>query len=216
MLAEALALALAVLPLLWLALDEVAGAVVVWVTVLGELVLVCDADGCAEVDAHGVAVAPAGPGLADAEPSPGVGRGVPPPSRAPVPPGELLLPAMAEVRASVAFTNTCRAGGTTDRTTPTANTATPIAKAGRSIASRQSQGRCGVRRRGACRGWPCPPRARSKWPASRRETRRPTRSAAKPEMASQTPSAALGRLAWAGRDRILARIRSRPSAPGCT
>ena len=34
-----------------------------------------------------------------------------------------------------------RAGGTTDRTTPTANTAAPTAKAGRSIASRQSRGR---------------------------------------------------------------------------
>jgi uncharacterized low-complexity protein len=44
-----------------------------------------------------------------------------------------------------------RAGGTTDRTTPTANTVTPMAKAGRSIASRQSLGRCGARRCGARR-----------------------------------------------------------------
>jgi hypothetical protein len=35
-------------------------------------------------------------------------------------------------------------------------------------------------------------------------------------MASQMPSALAGRLAWAGRDRIFSRIRSRPSAAGST
>jgi hypothetical protein len=92
----------------------------------------------------------------------------------------------------------CRAGGTTDRTTPTANTAAPTAKAGRSIASRQSLRRCG-----AGRPWRSAPRRR-------------TSPAAKPEIASQTPRAPLGRAARAGRDRILSRIRSRPSAPGST
>jgi hypothetical protein len=35
-------------------------------------------------------------------------------------------------------------------------------------------------------------------------------------MASHTPRAPLGRLAGAGRDRILSRMRSSPSVPGST
>jgi hypothetical protein len=88
----------------------------------------------------------------------------------------------------------CRAGGTADRTTPTANTAAPTAKAGRSMASRQSRGRRGAPLRPA--GWP-----------SRR---------IHPKMAGQTPRIPRSWLAWADRDRILSRIRSRPSAPGST
>ena len=81
-----------------------------------------------------------------------------------------------------------------------ANTATPTAKAGRSMASRQSLGRCRSPGSGAGRAWP----------------RRSTRPAAKPEMASQAPRAPQGRAARAGWDWILSRIRSRPSAPGST
>ena len=122
------------------------------------------------------------------------------PSVTPGPLEELLL--KAELMALPTCIIAWRAGGTADRTTPMANTARPTANAGRSIASRQSLGRCRSRGRGACRAWP--------------GRRRPTRLAAKPEMASQTPRAPLGRRAWAGRDRILSRIRSRPSAPGST
>jgi hypothetical protein len=64
---------------------------------------------------------------------------------APAPLDELLM-FKAEPMASPTCTIAWRAGGMTDRTTPTANTATPTAKAGRSIASRQSLGRCGARR----------------------------------------------------------------------
>jgi hypothetical protein len=119
------------------------------------------------------------------------------PSVLPAPLAELLLLLLrAELMAPTADTIAWRAGGTTDSTTPIANTAAPTAKAGRSIASRQSLGRrfpgSGARRA-------CP--------------RRSTRPAAKHEMASQTPRAPLAR---AGRDPILSRIRSRPSAPGST
>jgi hypothetical protein len=52
----------------------------------------------------------------------------------------------ADPMASPTCTTAWRAGGMTARTTPAANTATPAAKAGRSIASRQSLGRFGSRR----------------------------------------------------------------------
>ncbi len=68
-LAEGLELGLVALPLLWLPLDDVAGAVVVWVAVLGGLVLVCVAGGCVDGDGQAVGVvcaatpgAVAGPG----------------------------------------------------------------------------------------------------------------------------------------------------------
>jgi hypothetical protein len=123
------------------------------------------------------------------------------PSVLPGPLEELLLLLLkAELMAPTADTIAWRAGGTTDRTTPMANTAAPTAKAGRSMASRQSLGRGRFPGSGARREWP----------------RRSARPAAKPEMASQTPRAPLGRVARAGWDRILSRIRSRPSAPGST
>jgi hypothetical protein len=104
------------------------------------------------------------------------------------------------------------AGGTTDNTTPMANTVTPTAKAGRSIASRQSLGRFGGR---CAAGLVCSsPRAGSL--CRTRSPERRQKPATKPEMASQTPSAPVGRPTWAGRDRILSRIRSRPSAAGST
>jgi len=113
------------------------------------------------------------------------------PSVVPGPLEELLK---AEPMASPTCTIAWRAGGMTAKTTPKANTAAPTAKAGRSIASRQSLGRC----------------------ADGRTLSRRTRAVTKPATASQTPRTPLGRLAWAGRDRILSRIRPRPSGPGST
>jgi hypothetical protein len=216
-----LAEGLVVLPLLWLPLDDVAGAVVVWVAVLGGLVLICVTGGCVDRDGQTVGVisgaSPPGAVLGPVSSPAGDGSGLLPlPSvAAPLEGGVLML--RAEPMASPIVTIAWRAGGTTDRTTPTANTATPTAKAGRSIASRQSLGRCGARGALPCRtpSRPgAPPRA-----GTARRTRSPrrwTRAVTTPEKASQRPSAPLGRLAWAGRDRILSRIRSRPSAPGST
>jgi hypothetical protein len=147
---DGLVLALAVLPLLVLPLEDVAGAVVVAVVLLGELLLVGVADG--RVDSDGQALDEGGTTTAALlAGTPPVAEGVgeielPWPSVLGGPLEE--LPVMAELRASVTVRNPWRAGGTTDRTTPTANTAAPTAKAGRSMASRQSLGRFGSRRRG--------------------------------------------------------------------
>jgi hypothetical protein len=107
----------------------------------------------------------------------------------------------AEPMASPTCTIAWRAGGTTDRITPTANTAAPTAKAGRSIASRQSLGRCASRRRadgccadGCCADGCC---AACRCDAGRTLSRR-IRAVTEPAMASQAPSTLLGRLAWAG------------------
>jgi hypothetical protein len=141
------ALALVVLPLLWLEPDEVAGAAVVWVDLLGEPVVLCVADGRAEDEAQDVVLA-AACGLDPlVEPPPGEGAGA---LLAPfaLPPGGELLLVKAWLMALPTCTIAWRAGGTAARTTPMANTAAPTAKAGRSIASRQSlgrSGRCGVR-----------------------------------------------------------------------
>lgn len=206
-LAEALALALAAAVVLLLPLDDVAGAAVVRVVLLAGLVVIVATAGCVDDDVQGVGeVRLATPGLLDPGPSPVEGWGalVPPPSVVPPAAEELLLlPVMAELRASPTETVHWRAGGTDARTTPTANTATPTANAGRSMASRQSRCRFGAGRRGAAR-------------PSRPGTRRRASPAANPEIASQTPSAPLGRPARAGRDRIFSRIRSRPSMPGST
>ena len=194
--------ALAVLPLLVLPLEDVAGAVVVAVVPLGELVL---ADGAQELGGGGTTTA----GLLDSgPPAEGAGEIVPWPSVVADGPLEELLMLRAEPMASLTWTTPWRAAGTTDKTTPTANTAAPTAKAGRSMASRQSLGRRGSRRCGTCRCGTC-----------RCGTRKPRRRislAAAPERPSQTPRIQLGWLAWAGRDRILSRIRSRPSEPGST
>jgi hypothetical protein len=165
-------------------------------------------------------------------PSPaGVGAGLLPlPSGVPGPLDGEVLRLRAEPMALTIVAIPCRAGGTAARTTPTANTATPTAKAGRSIASRQSLGRRGsLARCGAGLEPPrpgAPPRERSPPAGTMRRTRSASRRARSPrrwnravttpETASQTPSAPLGLLARAGRDRILSRIRCRPSAPGST
>lgn len=76
-----------------------------------------------------------------------------------------------------------RSGGTAASTTPTANTARPTASAGRSIASRQSPGRCG-----ACRAWdgpePCPLRADGAASLVHSRCQRLSSPARKPEIAA--------------------------------
>jgi hypothetical protein len=209
-LTDALELALAVLPLLVLPLEDVAGAVVVTVVRLGESLVAGVTDEWADGDGQALREGgPATAALLDGTPpaAEGVSRLVLWPSVAGgVPFGVLLL--KAEPMASPTFIIPLRAAGTTDRTTPTANTAAPMAKAGLSMASRQSLGRCEGRRSGACRRGPC-----------RSGTRKPKRRnspTATPETPSQTPRIHRGWLACAGRDRILSRIRSRPSEPGST
>jgi hypothetical protein len=104
-------------------------------------------------------------------------------------------PVIAELSVDPMCPTSARAAGTEARTTPTVNTVRPVAKAGRSMVSRQS--RFGVRRPGAGRSG---------------RGRRPR----KPRMAGQR---ALTPWCWLARDereRIFSRIRSRPSAPGST
>jgi hypothetical protein len=200
-LSDALELALAVLPLVVLPLEDVAGAVVVAVVPPGDLLLVGVADGCVDGDAQALregcrtAVGLLDGTLLVAE--------VTPEAAVPALLEGVLVMLRAEPMTPVMCATSWRAGGTADRTTPTANTAAPTAKAGRSMASRQSLGRRGSRRCGACR-------------CGRRKPRRRISRAAAPETGSHTPRIHLGWLAWAGRDRILSRIRSRPSEPGST
>ena len=207
---DGLELALVVLPLLVLPLEDVAGAVVVAVVPRGESLVAGVADECADGD--GQALREGGPptaALLDGTPpgAEGVSRLVLWPSVAGGVPLVVLL-LKAEPMASPKVTNPWRVAGTTDRTTPTANTAAPTAKAGLSMASRQSLGRRGGRRWGACRPEPCR--------SGTRKPRRRNSAAATPETPSQTPRIHRGWLACAGRDRILSRIRSRPSEPGST
>jgi hypothetical protein len=194
----------------------VAVAVAFPVGLLAELGVVSAPGGCMDGDGQELGVLGAAtPGLLVCEPCSKLGAWlVPWPSVVPAPlDGELLM-LKAEPMASPTCTIASRAGGMTASTTPTAKTAAPTAKAGRSIASRQSVGRFGARR-----GSPSPappPRVVSGWSRPRTQPRRRARPARKPEMASQTSSAHLDRLERAGRDRILSRIRSSPSAPGST
>lgn len=205
---DALELALAALPLLVLPLEDVAGAVVVAVVLLGGLLLVGVTDGFVDGDAQALSEGcTTTAGLLDGAPPATEGAGVAL-EAAVLALFDGLLMLKAEPMASPTFITPLRAAGTTDRTTPTANTAAPTAKAGLSMASRQSLGRCEGRRSGACRRGPC-----------RSGTRKPRRRispAATPETPSQTPRIHRGWLACAGRDRILSRIRSRPSEPGST
>jgi len=143
--------ALVVLAPLWLPLDDVTGAADVPV-VLGELLLPAATDRCEDCDVHGPGVDAAATlaGLLDGALLAGEATGVVPLSS--VLPGPLDAgPLRAEPMASPTCTIACRAGGTTDRTTPKANTAAPTAKAGRSIASRQSRRGRGSPRCGAGR-----------------------------------------------------------------
>ncbi len=205
---DGLELALAVPPLLVLALEDVAGAVVVAVVLLGGLLLVGVTDG--GVDGDGQALREGcrtTAGLLDGTLPAAEDAGVTP-EAAVLALSEGLVMLRAEPMAPVMCATSWRAGGTADRTTPTANTATPTAKAGLSMASRQSLGRCGDRRWGACCRGPCR--------SGTRKPRRRNSPAATPATSSQTPRIHRGWLACAGRDRILSRIRSRPSEPGST
>ena len=206
---DGLELALVVLPLLVLPLEDVAGTVVVAVVLLGESLVAGVADECADCDGQALREGgPATAALLDGAPpaAEGVSRLVLRPSVA----GGAALEELvkAEPIVSPTFRIPWRVTGTTDRTTPTANTAAPTAKAGLSMASRQSLGRRGGRRWGACRPEPCR--------SGTRKPRRRNSPAATPETPSQTPRIHRGWLACAGRDRILSRIRSRPSEPGST
>jgi hypothetical protein len=80
-----------------------------------------------------------------------------------------------------------RIGGTAASTTPTANTAKPTAKAGRSIASRQSRGRCGAGR--ACPGFAL--RAVGAAGRPRSACQRRIRAARNPELAAACDSLAV-------------------------
>jgi hypothetical protein len=203
---DALELAPAVPPLLVLPLEDVAGAVVVTVVPPGELLLVDVTGGSVDGDAQALRDGcRTTAGLLDGTlPTAGdVGEIVLAWPSVPGVPLEEVLPVIADQPDSVTCRIPWRAGGTTDRTTPTANTAAPTAKAGRSMASRQSLGRFGSRRCGACR-------------SGTRKPRRRISLTATPETPSQTPRIHPGWLACAGRDRILSRIRSRPSEPGST
>jgi hypothetical protein len=144
---DALGLALTVLPLLVLPLEDVAGAVVFAIVVLSELLLVGVADACVDGDGQALSerCAVAAALLDGASATEGAGLTLEVAVLALL---EGLLMLRAEPMASPTFIIAWRAGGTTDRTTPTANTAAPTAKAGRSMASRQSLGRFGSRRRG--------------------------------------------------------------------
>ncbi len=73
----------------------------------------------------------------------------------PVPPVDADEPVMAELSVDPICPTSARAAGTEARTTPTVNTVRPVAKAGRSIASRQS--RFGARCSGAGRFRPGAP-----------------------------------------------------------
>jgi len=151
---DGLELALAVPPLLVLPLEDVAGAVVVAVVLLGGLLLVGVTDGCVDGDAQALSEGrTTTAGLLDGAPPATEGAGVTP-EAAVLALFDGLLMLKAEPMASPTWANPWRAAGTTDRTTPTANTAAPMAKAGLSTASRQSLGRCEGRRSGACRGDP--------------------------------------------------------------
>jgi hypothetical protein len=199
-LADPVGLPLTVLPLPGPPPAGVAGAEVDAFVLLGALVVVSVADGCVDVDVDVDAQAlteccvltPLGAGDGALPAGEATGEAVPWTSVAPVAVGELMLSAAPIASPTCAIA--VRAGGTADRTTPTANTAAPTAKAGRSTASRQS--RC---RRGA---WPRPAGLPSRRISSK--------------AASQARRMARSWLAWADRDRILSRIRSRPSALGST
>jgi len=93
---------------------------------------VCDGDG----DTHGTADGEVIPGVA--LPSTPLG-----PELWPVPPGAAELAVLLGEPANTSvltWTNACRSGGTAASTTATANTATPMPSAGRSMASRQFAG----------------------------------------------------------------------------
>jgi hypothetical protein len=132
------------------------------------------------------------------------------------PPDELgagLAVGLDPIRLENASCVAWRSGGTAASRTPTANTQMPTARAGRSIASRQSLGRCGTRREclpaaPCAAGEACSPRIPfQRWARPARNAAIARRKAASRDWPAR---------AWAGRDRIFSRIRSRPSGLGST
>jgi len=170
----ALALLLAVPLELALALLVLADAVVLVVAVVvAELARETAPDELAVDDAHGEGVVAAAcpPDVAPAAvPTP---NGLPPPLVLVEPVVELCEPASpTEWRIG------WRSGGTAASTMPTANTAKPTANAGRSMASRQSRGRCACGRRSGLARWApgvvcpwrttCQPRTRASYQRTNR------------------------------------------------
>jgi hypothetical protein len=211
-LAEALALALAVLVLLWLPLDDVPGAVVVVVVRGGELVLV-GAPGCVDDGAQGLREGCAArPALLDGTPpvAEDVGEIVPGPPLA-LALLEELLPTMAALRSPVTRNSPARAGGTTARTTPRANTAAPTPNAGRSIASRQSLGRFGSRSGSARLRWPprCPAAPWAGWHGPDETGSWRGSAPGRPRPAPPDPRQREARGARSRRNPVLARRQSR-------
>jgi len=147
---------------LGLSVGLIGGVVVTVLGLAGGLVVVVVRDGLTFGEALGKALGAAlgaGDGGHDAP-----GNGVVPPADVPVPlrlppddpppgdgrevdvPDEWAVPVTAD---STSWKNAGRSGGTAASTTPTANTVTPMARAGRSMTSLQFLGR-----RGACRADP--------------------------------------------------------------
>ena len=136
---------------------------------------------------------------------------VPLPSRAGGLAGEDDVPEMAELRSEPKCPIPLRVVGTTARTIPTTNTAMPAAKAGLSMASRQSRGRLVP----SCpAGRPCAPVPLAGHSRRNRSATEPADRDAKPETASQQAMTPMRCPAWVPRVRIFSRMRSRPSAPG--
>ena len=194
-------------PLLSAPLDDTAGLVVT-ASCAGELArpdepdAVGVADGCVEAAAQVALALGAMPAMLLDESAALADAGAAPLLSGDPAPDEAEVPVMAELRFAPKWAISLRVVGTTARTTPRVNTARPVAKAGRSIASCQSLGRFGALPPGE--GGPA---------GSRRRIREPSwapKAAMPPQMAI-TPCRSL---AWADRDWIFSRIRSRPSAPG--
>ena len=208
-LSEGLALVLAA-AVLSSPLDDTAGLVVT-ASCVGELVLpdepdvVGVAEVCVEADAQvalGLGAMPAM--LPDESTALGDPEATPWPSVDPGP-DELEVPLMTEPKFEERWAISLRVVGTMAKTTPRRNTARPVAKAGRSIASRQSVGRFGAR---------C---SDERSAGSTRRTHEPRYRASWAPNAAMAPQAAITPcrpVAWADRDWIFSRIRSRPSAPG--
>jgi hypothetical protein len=193
-LAVAVSLGLAV-PVLPLPLDDTAGEVAVLlcagVALPDEPAVAGVCDGCGEavgqVVARALGLKPAMfpddspvPVIAGAELGPLVDPALPADEE----------PVMAELSVDPIWVTSARVCGTEASTTPRVNTASPAAKAGRSIAPRQSRFGAG---RSGCGRWP-----------------------RKPSTAGQTALTPWCWLARAERERIFWRICSRPSAPGST
>jgi len=143
-LAVAVSLGLAV-PVLPLPLDDTAGEVAVLlcagVALPDEPAVAGVCDGCGEavgqLVARALGLKPAM--FPDDSPVPVIAGAEPGPLADPAPPADEEEPVMAELSVDPIWVTSARVCGTEASTTPRVNTARPAAKAGRSIASRQSR-----------------------------------------------------------------------------